>query len=215
MADLHVLILGGTGEARALAKRLVGRPHLRVTLSLAGRTRAPALPACAIRIGGFGGAGGLARYLAEEAVGALVDATHPFARTISANARAAAGAVGVPLVAVARPPWAAVPGDRWSTVPDSSAAARAIGAAPRRVLLAIGRQEVAAFREAPQHRYLVRSVEPPDPADLPPGTAAHGGRATATSGTPTAPAAARALALIVRANGWVASTSAPTASSAR
>ena len=164
-----MLILGGTAEARALADRLAGRPDLRVTLSLAGRTRDPARPACAVRIGGFGGADGLAAWLAAEGVGALVDATHPFARTITANARAAAGAAGVRLIAVARPRWTPLPGDRWTAVPDMLAAARALGDTPRRVFLAIGRQEVAAFRAAPQHRYLVRSVEPADPADLPPG----------------------------------------------
>ena len=167
MADLSVLILGGTAEARVLAERLAGR-GVRVTLSLAGCTRAPATAPCALRVGGFGGADGLAAYLTSEAVGALVDATHPFARTISRNARAATDAAGVPLVVVARPPWEPVAGDRWTCVPDMAGAAGAIGAAPRRVLLAIGRKEVAAFRAAPQHRYLVRSVEPPDPADLPP-----------------------------------------------
>jgi precorrin-6A/cobalt-precorrin-6A reductase len=168
MADLEILILGGTGEARALAERLAGRAGFRVTLSLAGRTRAPAAAPCALRIGGFGGAEGLAAHLRAEVIGALVDATHPFARAISANARAAAVAAGVPLVVVARPPWASEPGDRWTRVPGMAAAARALGDVPRRVFLAIGRQEVAAFRAAPQHRYLVRSVEPPDPADLPP-----------------------------------------------
>jgi precorrin-6A/cobalt-precorrin-6A reductase len=169
MADLYVLILGGTGEARILAERLAARPGYRVTLSLAGRTAAPARPACALRVGGFGGAGGLAAWLTAEGTGALVDATHPFARRISANARTAARAAGVPLVVLARPPWAPEPGDRWTRVPDMPAAARALAELPAaRVLLAIGRQEVAAFRAAPQHRYLVRSVEPPDRADLPP-----------------------------------------------
>ena len=93
----------------------------------------------------------------------------------------------MPLIVVARPPWQPVAGDRWTRVPDMAAAARAIGAAPRRVLLAIGRQEVAAFRAAPQHHYLVRSVEPPDPADLPPGAE------TLLARGPFAEAAERAL----------------------
>jgi len=170
MADLAVLILGGTAEARVLAERLAARPGVRVTLSLAGRTRDPAPAPCVLRVGGFGGADGLAAYLTAEAVDALVDATHPFARRISASAANAARAASVPLIVVARPAWEPVAGDRWTRVPDMPAAARAIGELPAaRVLLAIGRQEVAAFRAAPQHRYLVRSVEPPDPADLPPG----------------------------------------------
>ena len=86
MGDLHVLILGGTGEARALAARLVARPGFRVTLSLAGRTRAPVLPDCEIRVGGFGGAEGLARYLEAAGVGALVDATHPLLAAMRAAA---------------------------------------------------------------------------------------------------------------------------------
>jgi len=137
-----------------------------VTLSLAGRTRAPLLPDCALRVGGFGGAEGLARALDDADL--LVDATHPFAARISAHARAAAAATGTPLLALDRPPWQPVPGDRWTRVPDMAAAAAALGPARRRVFLAIGRQEVAAFRDAPQHAYLIRSVEPPDPADLPP-----------------------------------------------
>lgn len=165
---MHVLILGGTGEARALAARLAARPGLRLTYSLAGRTSAPALPGCAIRTGGFGGAAGLARWLAAEGVGLLVDATHPFAARISLSAAAAAPAAGVPVVALRRPGWTPRPGDRWTEVPDMVAAAAVLGPAPRRVLLAIGRQEVAAFRSAPQHHYLVRSIEPVDPAALPP-----------------------------------------------
>ena len=168
MDTRHILILGGTGEARALAARLKDRPGLRVTLSLAGRTTAPALPDCAVRIGGFGGAEGLARNLAD--VDLLADATHPFARRISAHAEAAAAATGTPLVVLERPPWTQGPGDLWTCVADMEAAAAALGDKPARVFLAIGRQEIAAFRAAPRHQYLARSVEPPDPADLPPQT---------------------------------------------
>ena len=102
----------------------------------------------------------------------LADATHPFARRISANAALASADAGVPLVVLSRPPWTALPGDRWTRVADMAAAAAAIGGPPRRVFLAIGRQEVAAFRAAPQHRYLVRSIEAVAPGDLPPGAAA-------------------------------------------
>lgn len=165
---MRILVLGGTGDARALAACLAARPGLRVTLSLAGRTRAPVVPACDLRVGGFGGPDGLADHLRAAAVDLLVDATHPFARRISAHAAAAAAATGLPLVVLDRPPWQAVRGDAWTRVPDMPAAAAALGPAPRRVFLAIGRQEVAAFRAAPAHAYLVRSVEPPDPADLPP-----------------------------------------------
>jgi precorrin-6A/cobalt-precorrin-6A reductase len=166
---MHILILGGTGEARELAERLAAEPDHHITYALAGRTRAPELPGCAVRIGGFGGDEGLAQWIASERVAVLVDATHPFAARISTNAESAARRVNVPLVSLQRPGWARQPGDRWTEVPDMAAAADALGPAPRRVLLAIGRQEVGAFRAAPQHRYLVRSIEPIDPGALPDG----------------------------------------------
>lgn len=112
---------------------------------------------------------GLARWLAAEHVRVLVDATHPFAARITANAAEAAGRLGLPLVVLRRPGWTRQAGDQWTEVPDMAAAAAAIGPEPRRVLLAVGRQEVAAFRAAPQHRYLVRSIEPVAAHDLPVG----------------------------------------------
>lgn len=138
-----------------------------MTLSLAGRTQAPGPQPVPVRSGGFGGAEGLARYLAAEGIGLLVDATHPFARQISRNAGAAAGIAGVPLLILERPPWRAGAGDRWTAVPDMAAAAAALGETPRSVFLAIGRQEAGAFRAAPQHRYLLRVIDPPEPGTLP------------------------------------------------
>jgi precorrin-6A/cobalt-precorrin-6A reductase len=160
---MRILILGGTAEARSLAERLAGRPNLAVTLSLAGRTAAPAVQPVPVRIGGFGGAHGLARYLSAEGIDALIDATHPYAAVISANAVRAARSAGVPLLALRRPPWRPVAGDRWIEVADVPAAVAALGAGPRRVFLALGRQELAPFAQAPQHHYLVRSVDPVDP----------------------------------------------------
>jgi precorrin-6A/cobalt-precorrin-6A reductase len=159
----RILILGGTTEARRLAERLAERRDLAVTLSLAGRTANPAAQPVPVRIGGFGGAQGLAAYLAAERIDALIDATHPYAAMISANAAEAAGAAGVPVLALRRPAWVAVAGDCWTEVDDAHAALRALGAAPRRVFLALGRNEVAAFVAAPQHFYLVRSVDPIEP----------------------------------------------------
>lgn len=129
-------------------------------LSLAGRTRAPVAPPVPVRVGGFGGVDGLARFLTEERIDRLIDATHPFAARISANAAEAARRVGVSLLAIRRPAWVAEPGDRWTEVADMAAAAEALGERPRRVFLTIGRQEVAAFAAAPQHAYVVRSIEP-------------------------------------------------------
>lgn len=116
-----------------------------------------------MRSGGFGGADGLAADLAAERVDVLVDATHPYAAAMSVNAARAAAIAGVPLVALRRPPWMPVAGDRWIEVADVDAALAALGGAARRVFLALGRQQIAPFSRAPQHFYLVRSVEPVDP----------------------------------------------------
>jgi len=159
----RILILGGTTEARLLGERLARRARWHVTLSLAGRTASPVAHAVPVRVGGFGGAGGLAAYLERERIDALIDATHPFAGTISANAGAAARQAGVRLIALRRPEWAAVAGDRWIEVDGVDAAVAAIGARPRRVFVALGRKELAPFVRAPQHFYLVRSVDPVDP----------------------------------------------------
>ncbi|HXW24412.1 MAG TPA: cobalt-precorrin-6A reductase [Xanthobacteraceae bacterium] len=159
----RILILGGTIEARRLAERLRGRADVAITLSLAGRTAAPAPQPVPARVGGFGGAEGLAAYLHAERIAALIDATHPYAATISANAARAAAAADVRLLALRRPPWQPVAGDRWTEVADVPEAVRALGPAPRRVFLALGRKELDPFATAPQHRYLVRSVDPVDP----------------------------------------------------
>jgi len=116
-----------------------------------------------VRVGGFGGPAGLAAYLRAERIGSLVDATHPYAMTISANAVLAARAAGVPLLTLRRPPWTKVAGDRWTAVADMEGAVDALGKAPRRVFLALGRKEIGVFERAPQHFYLVRSVDPIDP----------------------------------------------------
>jgi precorrin-6A/cobalt-precorrin-6A reductase len=159
----HILILGGTTEARQLAQQLAPRTDIAVTLSLAGRTVSPLAQPVPVRSGGFGGTAGLARYLRDEAVQALIDATHPYAATISAHAVSATGQTHTPMIALRRPPWAAVAGDRWTEVLDAQDAVRGLGAAPRRVFLALGRQELAPFAAAPQHHYLIRSVDPVQP----------------------------------------------------
>jgi precorrin-6A/cobalt-precorrin-6A reductase len=159
----RILILGGTFEARRLAERLRGRADVAVTLSLAGRTAVPAAQPVPVRVGGFGGTEGLAAYLRAERVVALIDATHPYAAAISANAARAAAVAGVRLLALHRPPWQPTAGDRWTEVADVREAVRALGSAPRHVFLALGRKELGPFGTAPQHHYLVRSVDPVDP----------------------------------------------------
>ena len=162
--DKHrILILGGTTEARGLAEELAQRQDIAAVISLAGRTADPKPLPLQTRIGGFGGIDGLAVYLAEERIDLLIDATHPFANRISANAAQAAERSGVRLFALRRPAWQAVAGDRWTRVEDVDAAVAALGLPPRRVFLAIGRQEAGRFSAAPQHSYVVRSVDPVDP----------------------------------------------------
>ncbi|RWK03213.1 MAG: cobalt-precorrin-6A reductase [Mesorhizobium sp.] len=159
----RILILGGTTEARQLAGKLALRDDFSVTLSLAGRTESPVAQGVPVRVGGFGGAEGLAAYLRGEHIRLLIDATHPYAARISANAAAAAKQVGMPILALRRPGWEPVAGDRWTLVDSVAEAAGALGTPPRRVLLAIGRQEAGAFEAAPQHHYLIRSVDPVEP----------------------------------------------------
>ncbi|KQU76243.1 cobalt-precorrin-6X reductase [Aminobacter sp. DSM 101952] len=159
-----ILILGGTTEARLLAAKLAARGDLDITLSLAGRTENPVEQPVPVRVGGFGGARGLADWLVEHETDLLIDATHPYAARISANAAEAARIAGVPILALCRPGWAPVAGDRWTLVDNAEEAVAALGEASRRVFLALGRQEVAAFETAPQHGYVIRSVDPIEPA---------------------------------------------------
>jgi precorrin-6A/cobalt-precorrin-6A reductase len=157
---LTILILGGSSDATTLAHALAGRDDLDVTMSLAGRTTAPAPQPIATRVGGFGGGEGLATFLRARAIDLLVDATHPFAIRMKGNAVMAAGLTGLPLIRVERPAWSPEPGDRWHEVADMAAAAAALGDDPQRAFLTIGRQQLAAFLAAPQHHYLVRTIDP-------------------------------------------------------
>jgi precorrin-6A/cobalt-precorrin-6A reductase len=159
----RILILGGTTEARRLAERLAPRADVTVTLSLAGRTAAPAAQPVPVRIGGFGGAAGLAAFLEVQAIDVLIDATHPYAAQISKNAAEAAARARVPLLAIERPAWEPVEADRWIGVADMPAAVAALGGTPRRVFLALGRNELRPFEAAPGHFYLIRSVDPVTP----------------------------------------------------
>jgi precorrin-6A/cobalt-precorrin-6A reductase len=134
-------------------------------LSLAGATANPARAPIPQRIGGFGDAAGLAAYIARERINAVVDATHPFAARMSANAVAACRATDTPLVVFTRPPWSPEPGDRWTEVPTMDDAVAALGAQPRTVFLTQGRLQLASFLRAPQHPYIVRAIDRPPEID--------------------------------------------------
>lgn len=155
----RVLILGGTGEARRLAAALVGR-GVDVVTSLAGVTAEPRLPPGEVRRGGFGGAEGLADYLAGAGIGLVVDATHPFAARISRHAVQAAARCNVACLRLERPAWRPEAGDRWVEVAD---VAGAVAALPRgaTALVTIGRKELAAFAGREDLRVIARAIEPP------------------------------------------------------
>jgi len=157
---MRVLVLGGTFEANKLADLLAGQSGISSTLSFAGRTTALRPPKIPYRTGGFGGVEGLQAYLEAELIDVLVDATHPFAGQISRHAAIAAAGANIPLIVLSRPAWVAQPGDDWINVADMAAAAAALGRDSKRVFLTIGRLQLDAFAAAPQHYYLIRTIEP-------------------------------------------------------
>ena len=170
MQDEHgrILILGGTGEAMRLAAALAARPDLPALLSFAGRTKAPLLPSIPSRIGGFGGADGLAAYLTQMRTPLVIDATHPFAAQMSWNAAEACARLGVPRLTFTRKTWTPAQDDRWIEVADIEAAVDALGETPAHVFLTVGRLSLGAFKRAPQHTYVARSIDQPDASELPP-----------------------------------------------
>jgi precorrin-6A/cobalt-precorrin-6A reductase len=163
-----VLVLGGTGEARALAAALDGTPGTRVISTLAGRIANPRRPAGEVRVGGFGGPDGLAAYIDAEGVSAVVDATHPFAERMSWSAFVACAQTATKLLRLERPPFARDPAIDWREVGSLHEAAGLLPQAGRRVFLTTGRQGLAAFAPVAAAFFLIRCVDAPDPAALPP-----------------------------------------------
>lgn len=132
--------------------------------SYAGRTRTPKVQPLPTRIGGFGGVEGMADWLRQHDISHVIDATHPFAAGISANALKACALAGVQLCSYQRAPWQANSTDRWQCVPDIEAAVEALPAEPCKVFLAIGKQHTGLFAAQTQHQYLLRLVDPPENA---------------------------------------------------
>ncbi|MDH3229515.1 MAG: cobalt-precorrin-6A reductase [Alphaproteobacteria bacterium] len=165
----RLLILGGTGEAAALAEAVQQRigDRIETISSLAGRTRRPCAPPGEVRTGGFGGPDGLVRYLRETRIDIVVDATHPYATQISANARKACEAAGVPRLLLLRPPWEMQAGDNWIVVSDAAEAARRVPEFGSRVFLTLGSGDVSAFAGLAGVFLLLRVAEAPDRPPLP------------------------------------------------
>lgn len=164
---MKVLVLAGTAEARALSQHLDALPDVELVVSLAGRTSAAADHGGTVRVGGFDGVDGLETHLMKERIDAIVDATHPFATTMSAHAIQAAHRTGLPHLRFERPPWRAQPGDHWTEVADVAGAARALPAlGASRVLLTIGRTGLDAFGDIVDVHFIVRSIETVDEQSL-------------------------------------------------
>lgn len=159
---LRLLVLGGTQEARHLADAVALRFGDRVDLisSLAGRTNAPAPLRGRVRVGGFGGVDGLARFLADEHIDLVVDATHPFAARIKSNAKAACARRQTPLFALERPGWDRQAGDDWRAATDLGDAASILPELGRRVFLTVGARGLDAFAPLTMHWFLVRLIVP-------------------------------------------------------
>jgi precorrin-6A/cobalt-precorrin-6A reductase len=157
---LRLLLLGGTGEARELAGRLAGDPRFAVVTSLAGRTETPALPPGAVRIGGFGGEDGFARYLEGERIDAVLDATHPFARRISQTAYRVCLRLNRPYLRLERPAWQPEAGDHWLEVPDLDSGLKLACRTAATLFASIGRPQwphLLAYRHC---RFIVRTIDP-------------------------------------------------------
>ncbi len=159
MAEPAVLILGGTSLAMDLAHAVAGL-NIRAIYSLAGRTKAKSLPPTEIRTGGFGGTDALADYLRREHITAVIDATHAYAAGISANARHACAAAGLPMLGLQEPPWQAIPGDQWIDAANMTDARDKAAEIASRVFVSTGRQAMAEFADDPRCWWLARVISP-------------------------------------------------------
>ena len=162
----RVLILSGTTEGSALAQRLVVLRDLDIISSLAGRTSNPVLPPGRTRIGGFGGPAGLTSFIRQNGIEVVIDATHPFASRMGWNAAQACATAEIPLLRLERPAWRREAGDLWTETETLEQAATSLEGRAKRVLLAIGRQELMPFVRLKDIWFLIRSVEVPEARPL-------------------------------------------------
>jgi precorrin-6A/cobalt-precorrin-6A reductase len=162
----RVLILGGTAEGAELAGAISAKTGFEPIYSLAGVTRSPNLPGCAVLTGGFGGAKGLGDFLRTEKIDKVVDATHPYATRMAAHAAEACTEESIPRIKLLRPAWEPIPGDDWRVVGDTSEAAALLPDLTDRVFLATGQKDLAAFAPLTHICFLVRLVDAPS-NDLP------------------------------------------------
>ncbi len=162
----NILILGGTTEAARLSHVLAERDGLNVVTSLAGRTNARQSIAGAVRTGGFGGVDGLVRHLEDASIDAVIDATHPFATEITANAHRACRSVRLPYVRLQRPAWKPETEDRWFSVTSFADAARTVQKLGERTFLATGHSDLDAFQVCEDVWFLVRLITPPEHVPL-------------------------------------------------
>jgi precorrin-6A/cobalt-precorrin-6A reductase len=167
----HLLILGGTTEARELADALIENfgQTLCVTTALAGRTRSPRRPRGVIKRGGFGGAAGLADWIQNHRVELVIDATHPFAVAMTRHAREAAARSGIPLAIWSRASWKRRSGDHWRYVDDLDRAASCAATLGRRIFVTTGSRGLRAFAAHGDKVCLVRLIEDPDDGTTIPG----------------------------------------------
>lgn len=161
----NILILGGSSEAFNLAEKLENHGSFHPISSLAGRTSVPRKPAGTYRTGGFGGVDGLADYLKQENISAIIDATHPFAQKITTNASLAANQVNCPIIHISRPPWQKEKGDNWIEGASMQEAAKKIAPTHSPCFLTIGRLELSAFLNRTDIEFLCRAIEPPKSTD--------------------------------------------------
>lgn len=156
---MTLLLLAGTSEARKIAWALSTQGS-RAIASLAGATRSPDPLPLPTRTGGFGGQAGFEAFVREQAITAVLDATHPFASAITDRTAQICTAISLPYLQVLRPAWTPEPGDRWTEIATEADVAGHVPTGST-VFLATGRQTLDRFSGLQGCRVLCRQIDPP------------------------------------------------------